>query len=88
MRSRLTKISEGIHLFPRLTQLNFEINKTNIIRAVEFNFKSPIVNNNEAVQIFLQCNRITYIEPGAFDGKLCRCLIIVDVYYFFLLTND
>lgn len=64
----LTRIPKEIHLFPRLTQLNFAGNLIGTIRAADFNFTSPVVNVDEIIHILLFANNINYIEPGAFDG--------------------
>jgi len=70
-RNLLTRIPHEIRHFPRLTQMNFGNNQIDTIRAVDFNFTSPIIYNHEIVLIFLYSNKINYIEPGAFDGKRC-----------------
>jgi len=44
--------------------MNFGVNEINTIRAVDFNFTSPVVNNEEMAQINLHNNRIRYIETG------------------------
>ena len=68
MVNLLTRIPKEIRLFPRLTQMNFGGNLIGTIRAADFNFTSPIVNDDEIIHILLFANNINYIEPGAFDG--------------------
>jgi hypothetical protein len=48
--------------------MNFGGNLIGTIRAADFNFTSPIVNDDEIIHILLFANNINYIEPGAFDG--------------------
>lgn len=67
-RNLLTKIPQEIRLFPRLTEMNFAYNQIEIIRTADFNFTSPVVDNNELVHVYLDNNQINFIEPGVFDG--------------------
>ncbi len=62
-RNRLTKIPQEIRLFPRLTEMNFGYNQIEIIRTADFNFTSPVVDNNELVRVYLSDNQINFIKP-------------------------
>lgn len=66
----LTQIPPEIRIFPKLTQLNFAFNLINSIGAADFNFKALNISDDETVQLLINNNKISNIEPGALDGNV------------------
>ena len=61
--NRLTKVPSQIRLFPNLNRLNLGNNKIKSIRVKDFNF-----SQSATVELWLNNNQLTIIEPGSFNG--------------------
>ena len=64
----LTLIPHEIRLFPRLTTLNFYDNQIASIEKDDFVFSSGAIGDQDRIILFLDYNKIDYIEPGAFES--------------------
>ena len=64
--NHLTRVPKSIRLFPQLSRLNLANNQITTVKSGDFNFTTTM----DSLRIRLSSNRISYIEPNAFLGKV------------------
>jgi hypothetical protein len=84
----LTRIPLEIRFFPSLAVLNFFANRIDSIKGDDFKFQNSTLSIDDQVMILLDNNKISYIEPDAFEGKFVIMLIQRRKFISFLFVGS